>query len=297
MSQPVELSTTVLCTSIAEEPSRAQLRLDETTLAVEGPEITDTVGLDEVFDVRLGSPPQAASGAFSGPVLTVGFERDDQRAVLFVGGDEPTPERVSGLLFSRLLDGTEVAACHPASIGGRVTDNRFDIGELRVAPGKVGCTGIRRPLHADLGSIVNVTRGETELLGRREPAVTVQYVKHGVVVEVDLSLNPDRKLNLLGRYLRQEYGRTRQRVAGLDPSPAVLRTLVRLYTHRGSAAPRTVLDREATDSETLLGRLLGTDLVDLSDGELRLRPPGWILVAERVGTAGSSSDRVARPSG
>ena len=290
VTRTVELSTTVLCPSVSAEPSKAQFRLDDRGVAVEGGQLAEEAGLDEIFDIRLGQPPQAATGALSGTVLTIGFERGGQRVVLFMGGTESTLDRVSGLLFRRLLDGTEVAVCHPARIGGRVTDRRFEIGELRVTPGRVGCTGIRQPLNVDLETIVGVNRTEKELLGRREQSVNLRYVRQGVVVGVDLSLNPPRKLNLLGRYLRRRYGHLRRQLRELDPPAPVVRTLTRLYAHGGHTYSRSVLARESPDPETFLEKLIENDLVTLDDSEVRLDMLGWVLVADRaVGVDGTDS--------
>lgn len=288
MTRTIELSTTVLCPSVSAEASQAQFRLDDAGVAVEGDRIAEEAELDEIFDIRLGQPPQAARGALSGTVLTIGFERGGQRVALFIDGTESTLERVSGLLFRRLLDGTEVAVCHPATIGGRVTERRFEIGELRVTPGRVGCTGIRQPLNVDLETIVGVSRTEKELLGRQEPAVDLRYVRQGVVVGVDLSLNPPRKLNLLGRYLRRRYGRLRRELRELDPPAPVVRTLTRLYTHGGHTDSRSALAQESADPAAFLEELIENDLVTLDDGEVRLDMLGWVLVAERAVGVGES---------
>ncbi|MFC7020601.1 MULTISPECIES: CheF family chemotaxis protein [Haloarcula] len=282
MTPTLDISATVLCTSVSSEPSEAQLRLDDSRLSVRGTELAEEANLDEIFDVRLGPPPQAAEQAFGAPVLTVGFERGGQRVVLFVDGSETTLRRVSALLFRRLLDGTEVAACHPATIGGRVPDRQFEIGELRVTPGRVGCTGIRYPLHVELESIVSVGRSERELQGRRDPAIEFRYVRNGVVVGVDLSLNPPRKLNLLGRYLRREYSRTRQPLRGFEPPAPVVRALTRLYAHGGRTDSGAELAAESDAPESLLRSLRQHDLVELDDGEVTLTMRGWTLVFERA---------------
>ena len=284
VTQTVELSTPVLCPAVSTDPTDATVRLDETGVSVRGDRLAEDARLDEIFDVRLGQPPQVAGKTFTGPVLTLGFERGGQRAVLFVDGEEDTLQRVSALLFRRLLDGTQVAMSHPATVGGRITDRGFDIGQLRVAPGKIGCTGIRDPLNIDLDSIVSVSRAEKELLGRQEPTVGFEDVKRGVVVGVDLSLNPPRKLNLLGRYLRREYHQTKRRANGIDPPAPVVRVLTRLYAQRGRTESQTVLATESTDPEALLQTLLDNELVELSDGEISLTTLGWVLVAERVST-------------
>lgn len=290
VTQTIELSTTVLCPSISTEPSKAQFRLDNDRVAIEGDQLAEETRLDEIFDIRLGQPPQAAMDTLSGTVLTIAFERGGQRVVLFIDGTESTLDRVSGLLFRRLLDGTEVAVCHPATIGGRVTERRFDIGELRVTPGRVGCTSIRQPFNLELETIVAVNRSEQQILGHEEPTVDLRYVRQGVVVGVALSLNPPRKLNLLGRYLRRKYGRLRRELLELDPPVPVVRTLTRLYAHRGRTDSASVLAQESVDPEPLLEELIKNDLVTLNDGEVCLDMLGWVLVTERAVGVDVSND-------
>lgn len=278
VSDAIELSTSVLCPSVSSEPSDAQIRLDHSKVAVTGPELTEEAGLNEIFDVRLGKPPQAAENAFSGTVLIIGFERNGQRVVLFVDGSTSTLERFSGLLFRRLLDGTEVAVCHPSSIGGRVTDRPTNIGELRVTPGIIGCTGVTHPLNIDLDSIVDVARSEKELLGRKEASVNLQYVKQGVVVGVQLSINPPRKLNLLVRYLRRSYSKLIRQARSLNPPEPVVQVLTRLYAYGGSTDSRAMLSKESDNPKALLQTIVDNELVELVDGEVRLTMLGWVLV-------------------
>ena len=297
MTDAIELSTSVLCPSVSPEPSDAQIRLDHSKVAVTGPELTEAAGLDEIFDVRLGSPPQAAEKAFSGTVLIIGFERSGQRVVLFVDGSTATLERFSGLLFRRLLDGTQVAVCHPASIGGRLTDRPINIGELRVAPGIIGCTGISQPLNIDLESIVDVTRSETELLGRKEASVELKYVKQGVVVGVQLSINPPRKLNLLVRYLRRSYSQLLRQVRSLNPPAPVVQLLTRLYAYGGSTDSRAMLSKESDNPKALLQTIADNELVNLVDGEVRLTTLGWVLVIEQVSRATVPYKQPRRQSG
>jgi len=111
---------------------------------------------------------------------------------------------------------------------------------LRVRSGSTrGTRPVRRPVSGRLrrlrvdgyvGTLWRLTRSETKLLGRREPSVRFQYVQHGVVVGVILSLNPQRKLNLLGRYLRRSYSPLRKQALALDPPAPIIQTDAALRT-------------------------------------------------------------------
>lgn len=284
MSSQIELSATVCCERVHTEPVTADITLDDGELRVES-EVRDLeIPQSDIFDVRIASSPQAAAEFFTGSVLTVGFDRHDRREVLFVDGKRHTLEKYAGLFYRWLLDGLEVAVCHPTEVGGRVTGETFDIGTLRVTPGKVGCTGIAYPFGIDLERIVHFSRSERELLGDRRMVIGVQYVRDGMVVSLDLSVNPPRKQQLLGRHLRQTYDEIRRSVRTLDiPTPAV-RALYKLYSLRGTATPSSLFDDPSDTSKGVLRGLRKADLVEFGDGQVRLTSRGWILVTEHVDT-------------
>lgn len=289
MSAPIEFSATILCEPVHEGPMRADLTFGGDGLRVDAEEHSLAVAKPDIFDVRLGSSPQAATEFFAGTVLTVGFETDECREVLFIDGSQRSLGKYAGLLYRWLLDGLEVAVRHPAEVGGRVTGQTFDIGTLRVTPGKVGCTGISHPFGIDLDTIVHLSRFEGELLGDQRTMIDLQYVKDGMVVALDLSIDTPRRQHLLGRHLRQEYDDIRRTVRTLDlPAPAV-RTLYKLYSLRGTASPSSLFDGSPDASIEILRGLGKAGLVRLTDDEVGLTSKGWILVTEHVDT---SSDGV-----
>ncbi len=239
----------MFCPSVSAAPSQAQFRLNNAGVVVEGDQLAEEAGLDEIFDIRLGQPPRAAVEALSGTVLTIGFERGGQRVALFIGGSESTlAESADYCSDSR---SNWVVQCR-RRCKRRARDPAFELGELRVTPGKVGCTGSRQPLNVDLETAAVVSRSDGTT-GRRELAVDLRYVRQGVVVGVDLSLNPPRKLNLLGRYLRRSYGGLRQELRELAPPPPVVRTLTRLYTHGGRTDSKSVRHRNRRPAALLAG--------------------------------------------
>lgn len=296
MSGTVDITTTVYSQSLTGEPVTARVSLGDTRLSIAADGIAGQIELANVFDAKLGPPPQAARSVFDGTVLTVGFERDRQRAVLFVGGDETTLTRVAGLLYRRLLDGEQVAVRHPAEVGGRVTGATFDIGTLHVVPDRVGCTDVETPFELDLETVVDFSRSVDELLGDEQSIIRMTYVRAGVAVSLDLALNPPRRQHLLGRHLQRRYRETRRAVRQLEVPPAGVRALTRLYSLQGSTDPGSLLSADPTATPTLLRALAERDLVEATDDEVALTPRGWILVTEHVGTTERSADtETARP--
>ncbi|AZH25583.1 CheF family chemotaxis protein [Haloplanus aerogenes] len=286
MSTPIELSATAFCECAQTEPLTTSLTLGD-DLRVDNEACSLAIDRSAVFDVKIGSSPRAATEFFTGTVLTIGFELDGRREVLFVDGSRRSIEKYAGLLYRWLLDDTEVAIRHPAEVGGRVTGETFDIGTLRVTPGKVGCTGITYPFGVNLDRIVHLSQSEGELLGDRRTMVSVQYVKDGRAVTLELSLDPPRKQHLLGRHLRQEYDEIRRSVRTLDLPTVAVQALYKLYSLRGTATPSTLFDGSPTESLAVLRGLSRADLVRLSDGEVELTSRGWILVTEHVDTTAS----------
>ena len=278
----IELSATVFCECVDEAPIVAELAFGDDHLRLESEADSLTVAQSDVFDIRLGSSPRVATDFFTGSVLTVGFDVDDDQEVLFVDGSRGSLETYAGLLYRWLLDGREVAVRHPAEIGGRVTGQPFDIGTLRVTPGKVGCTGIDYSFGVDLDRIVHLSRSEGELLGDRRTMIELQYVRDGRAVSLDLSVDPSRIQHLLGRHLRQEYDKLRRAVRGLDIPEAAVRTLYELYSLRGTATPATLFDGPSDASVAILRGLKKASLVRFGDDEVELTSRGWILVTEHV---------------
>jgi len=283
MAGSIEISTSVFCKSVAEHPHEARLVLGTRMITVDGEDIALEIDLSDVFDIRVGPPPQAASGVFGGTVLTIGLDRDDKREVLFVNAAKRTLEKVSGLLYRRILDGTEVAVRHPAEVGGRVTGRSYDIGTLQVTPGKVGCMGIEIPCVTELDAVVDFSRSTEELLGREQSTITITYVTDGTAISLDLSMNPARKQHLLGRFLRQEYDEVRRDLSRIDVPDSALGVLAKLYSLRGSASHGSLLGGTSQSTATLLRALVQRDLVEVDEDRVTLTPRGWVLATEFLG--------------
>jgi len=294
MSGQIELSATVFCERVDEAPTTADLTLADDNLRLESEAGSLTAAQSDVFDVSVGSSPRAATDFFTGSVLTVGFDTDDGREVLFVDGSRGSLEAYAGLLYRWLLDGREVGIRHPAEVGGRVTGQPFDIGTLRVTPGKFGCTGINYSFGIDLDRIVHLSRFEGKLLGDRRTMIELQYVRDGRAVSLDLSVDPSRIQHLLGRHLRQEYDESRRAVRGLDIPKVAVRTLYKLYSLRGAATPATLFDGPSDASAAILRGLMKAGLVRFADDEVELTSRGWILVTEHVDASadGTTADGV-----
>lgn len=283
MPETIEIPTTVFSQSRHDQAIEARFSLGE-RIAIRNGDYSLEIDLADVFDVRVGTPPTAAADTLTGTVLTIAFERSSGREVLFVGAEKGTLETVAGLLFRRLLNETDVAVKHPSSIGGRVTEKSFEIGNVLVTPGRVGCRGIDRPFSVDIETIVDFSRSTDTLLGERRGIIDITYVKKGVAVSLKLSLSSNRKQQLLGRFLRREYDEIRSGLRGLDvPTPA-RHALVTLYSRQGTAPAGALLPNSKASTAAVVRGLRKADLVELDDGEVALTSRGWIYVSEHGGS-------------
>lgn len=277
------LSTPVRYLTPDDELVDAEFRLEEKRVIVEDENLTLKVDIEDIFDIRIGTPPPAVDDVFAGKILNVGYEFEGRREVMFVDSKLETLEQVSGLLFRSILNHIEVAARHPMKVGGRVTGKSPEVGKLLVAPEKLGCPDIDVPFNIDVDQVVDFDRSEMELLGEKRPTIIIQYVTKGVAVTLELSLSTPRKLHLLGRFLRYEYDSVRESLRSIEIPDAAGRVLIRLYSLRGRAKAQSLFRQESVSTASLLRGLLRADLVEMDDGQLTLTPRGWILVTEHFG--------------
>lgn len=274
----------------AEDPVDARIRLDEAAVSIETDEEAVDISLASIFDVRLGPPPFAIEDVFGSTTATIAFEGDEDSDVVFVSGAESSVERFGQVLYRTILSDSEVAVKHPSSVGGRVTDVRYDIGTLRAGSRSVRFEGIDVPFALDVESVIDFSERRTTLLGEERTVLDLEYVRNGTVFGLDLAINPARKRHVLGRYLRLEYTdvlQSLQRVQLPDPARHLL---VRLYARQGRSSLKSVQTGSPNATVELLRGLHRQDLVTPGEDGVQLTPKGWILVREQFdGDPGAAS--------
>lgn len=260
------------------------VHLNDDTIRFEGRDVVMNVDFSDIFDIRLGHPPLAVAGEFHSTTVTIGVREDlgEETAAqdyYFVNTDQAGIETFGEALYRTVLNGTEVAVRHPTEIGGRRTNSSFTIGTLHIADRSVGVTDIDVPFKVDIESIIDFTTSERELLGENRDVIEVTYVKNGRSIVFEVAVSLDRKHNILGRYLRLEYSKRVRELGSVDISPAETKALAVLYSMNGEAKLQTLLSGRSESSLSVLKFLQKRDLVEASEGYVRLTPEGWIVIS------------------
>lgn len=235
------------------------------------------IPLSSIFDIAAGEV-RPELGDFFESTVTVAFERDDSRYVAAIEASEDHVHKFTRLLFKAILNGTEVRVQSPARRGGRVIDEPFVPTRLSLEPETVSFRSESATLSIDLGSVTNFAR-DKRLLGESErPSIVVDHMEGPRAVTTLATTRSDRKLSLLGRYLRMEYTDHVSDIQDLELTEAKTEVLVALYS--GANAPgvslASVVDMDASQVTTLLTDLAADGLVEDTESGTELTTKGRI---------------------
>lgn len=263
----------------ATEPVRGRVLLSKQRLVLAHGDGKTTVPLSAVFDVAVGDVPQAVSEFFDDTV-TVGYRTYGKRHTAYVEAEKHAVDRFSQLLFKVLLDGTSVAVTHPARVGGRVTDADTVRGRLRLRSDGVTCRCEDRQVDVDLDSVIHFEREGRTVEGTTRQVLSIRHVDGDRTVTTELSVASPETMNVLGRYLRREYGEVMAEVRDMELSRAETEVLVGLYSGGSGADLAGLLGMESSRLSMVLNGLVEKGLVD---GEgTALTGKGRIVVGDRI---------------
>jgi helix-turn-helix protein len=247
------------------------------------------VPLTSVFDVAVGQVPTEVEQFFDHTVM-VGYVVGGTQRTTVVGGDRETIEKFSLILYRATLHGSTVALKHPAKIGGRLQDNSVrDVGlrleSDRVAfPGTEDLTIGEEPFDIELANIVFFEVLERTVKGEPRLVLSVQHITQNQTVTTEVSMASRRKMNILGRYLRQMYHYLASDVRDVDVSDDALEVLVGLYSMAsmsGDIDLESLLDVEEATLEARIDALADDGLIEAVDSSYELTPQGQFLINER----------------
>ncbi|PSP54423.1 hypothetical protein BRC82_09490 [Halobacteriales archaeon QS_1_67_19] len=260
------------------EPVRGRIVLSPKRLVLATSESKETVPLSAIFDVNVGHVPGDLESFFQDTVTIAYGDGDARRSAVIEAGSEEV-DRFKTVLFKAQLNGTKTRVKHPARVGGRVTDASFAPAKLKIEPGAVRFAGAD-PLTIDLA---NVTYFQKE---RRDigPVVVVRHTAEGQSITSEFAVASERKLNLLGRYLRLEYTALAQEVEDVETSDAEMEALVAIYSGARSGDLAGTLGIDSSRVTMLLNDLHDKELVDEGANGLSLTAKGRLLVSDRIET-------------
>jgi len=260
-------------------PTEGRVLLNETQLVfAAGGDDRETVPLQSVIDVQVDTVP-AVFDPLPGTPVTIAYRSGDSRAVALVAADESTVDKFTAVLFKALLNGTAVTIKHPAKVGGRVVDGEFSGGLLSLSSGAVVFDTEEGPISVQLDAVVDFDR-ESRTINRVDRSVLViSHMDNGEALTTVAATDSNRKLSLLGRYLRRQYQTVIDSLRDLELSEPETETLTTIYSAGDVDVSLTsVLGKEPKTVKRLLHALHRKGLVESDDGGPVLTATGQIVV-------------------
>lgn len=270
-----------LDTQPSPEPVRGRIILSQKRLVLVESGSKTTIPLHKIFDISVGHVPSELEGFFQ-DTITVAFERDDGHHAAVIEAKNDNVGKFKVFLFKAILSGTPVTVKHPARVGGRVTSERFETGKLRIQPGKVEFLGIPDPFAVDLSGVSYFQKQNRDVGGQSRTVVAIRHTDDGQTVTSEFVVATERKLNLLGRYLRLEYAEISQRAERIDVTEQEMEALVAIYSGANSGNLAGALGINAGSAAMVLTEIEKKELVDPGNDGLSLTAPGKMLVSDRI---------------
>ncbi|MFB6081560.1 MAG: CheF family chemotaxis protein [Halanaeroarchaeum sp.] len=267
-------------TSSYDEPVRGRVLMNRQQVVLVTPEGRTSFPIDQVFDVAYGSAPRELREFFEDTV-TVAYRAMGGRHVALIEGADETVSRFTTLLFKGVLNGTEVGVKHPARVGGRVTDQPFRTATLAVAPRRVRFQA-DSPLTVDVSTVSHFERVEREVDGQSRSVLSVRHADGHDVVTTEVAIHPERKMNVLGRFLRIEYSQLREELADVSLSDQEIEVLVGIYSGATEGSLAGMLGVDASRVSSMLSTLVQKGLLAETAGGWELTATGTLAVGKHL---------------
>jgi helix-turn-helix protein len=263
------------------EPERCRVLLNRRSLVLATPDDRLTVPLSDVFDIAVGRAP-ADVDRFFDDAVTVAFRSVDRQRSVSVQAPGGTVDRFAAVLFGALLNGTTALFRSPARVGGRVTDEPAREGTVRVTGDALRVTGEDGSLGIDVSSVIAFDRRSRPLRGTERSVVSVRHVDGHEAVTSEIALPSSRKLNLLGRHLRQVYTEATADLEEVSLDAMETEALVALYSSGPGVNLARVIGIESSRVEMLLASLVEKGLLTDGPEGHALTNLGWVVVGRRI---------------
>lgn len=258
------------------DPVKGRIVLSRKRLVLATTDSKTTIPLSNIFDINVGQVPGELESFFQ-DTITIAYEEDDHRRVAVVEAGSEEVSRFKTVLFKAELNGTQAQVKHPARVGGRVTGSSFQSAKLKLELGEVQFAG-SNPVTVDLANVTHFQKAERDI----GPVLVVRHAEEGQSVTSEFGIGSDRKLNLLGRYLRLEYSELAQEVEDVDTSEDEMEALVAIYSGARSGDLAGTLGVDSSRVTMLLNDLREEGLIDEGEKGLSLTARGQLLVSDRI---------------
>ena len=269
------------------EPVRGRVLMSNKRLILATSSNRTVVPITSIFDVAVGQVPPEVEEFFDHTVM-VGYIRGGTRRTTVVGGSREAIEKFSLLLYRATLNGSRAAVKHPAEMGGRVMDTPLRTAGLHLESDAVGFLNNDalaegdEPFAIDLASVVFFEVRERTVDDEKRLVLSVQHVVDGQTVTSEMSLSSRRKMNILGRYVRQMYYYIESSIRDVDLDEKELEVLVGIYSTGADIDLASMLDLEEAELEHHLETLFDNDLITGDSTSCSLTPQGRLFVNDEI---------------
>lgn len=270
----------ILNTADYAEPVRGRVIMSDKRVVIATTEDRCEIGIDEVFDLAFGSAPGELRRFFD-TTVTIGFTTDSGRNVALIEGEDDKVETFTNLLFKAIINGTDALVKHPARIGGRITDNPVTPMTVHLRPGTVAFKG-SDAFEIEVSTVTHFERIAREVQGSERAVLSVRHTPELQAVTSEIALPTDRKMNILGRFLRVEYSQLKEEMEETDLSEQETEALVGLYSGGGDASLAGMLGMESNQVTMLLNNMREKGLVEDGESGMELTPLGKLAVSSNI---------------
>ena len=263
------------------EPVSGRILLSHKRLVLATGDFKTTVPLSKVIDTNVGTVPPALAEFFS-DTITIAYADGNSKYTAIIEGKGKNVERFKTVFFKVLLSGQTVVVKHPAKRGGRVTNAGDRKMKLKLSEGTLRLEGAGENFEIDLGSVTSFSREKRDLGGKVRPALAVDHASEGTTLTTIITLPNNRKLNLLGRFLKLEYSELMEEIEDLSFTEEQIEALVTLYSAGGRAQLQDLLTGDVNQTQVILGQLRDKELIQDVDTGMQLTAKGQAVVSEHI---------------
>jgi helix-turn-helix protein len=264
------------------EPVDGRVLLNADQLVLVGPDRKASFRLSRMVDVGLGRVPPEYSQYFNDSLLVAFEPAGHPPKTATIEADGGAIDRFGRLLFKTQLHETTVQLNHPARVGGRVSGVGFGSATLYLGDDGVTFGDIETPFRVPIDSVIGFGRPERTVQEATHTVISVRHLQRGTTMTTEVDVQSPRLSNLLGRYLRVEYGKRRDDIEEIELSTTEVELLVALHSGGGAADLAGVLGVDPGQVSMLLNELEDDGLLRTDDDGVHLTSTGRIAVEEHL---------------
>lgn len=265
----------------SDEPVSGRILLSHKRLVLATGDFKTTIPLSKVIDTNIGTVPPAL-GEFFSDTITIAYADGDDKKTAVIEGKGENVERFKTVLFKVLLSGQTVVVKHPAKRGGRVTDAEDRKMKLKFSKGTLRLEGNGADFEIDLSAVTSFSREKRDLDGKVRPALAVDHASEGTTLTTIITLPNNRKLNLLGRFLKLEYSDLMEDIEEMSFTEEQIEALVTLYSAGGRADLSQLLTGDVNETQIILDQLRDKELIRNVDNAMELTAKGQAVVSDHI---------------